>query len=78
MNEIVNPCWILLDGDNPPFRSYMDVDEVARVQRVGFKHAQQINLKETDDRPIPQNLKDGITMIEDIYITLIPGPGFNG
>ena len=76
--EFVN-VWVLLDGKNGIFDSYMPAEEVDRINFAGgLPNAERIILTETPDRPIPKMLTHGEAMIKDIWITVIPGPAFKG
>lgn len=77
MSEYFNDVIVVLDGENPSFKSYMNCDQVALIQNNGgLSCAEQVFLRETSDRPVPESLKGGISMITDIWVTLVPGPSF--
>lgn len=79
MSEYYNDVMVVLDGENGVFKSYMNCDEVNRLQtNGGLSQAEQVNLRETEDRPVPESLKDGTSMITDVWVTIIPGPAFSG
>lgn len=78
MSYEVSPVIVILDGENKPFRSYMECEEVNRIANIGFSNADQLHLRETDDRIIPTSLKNGITCIKDVWVVLTPGPDFQG
>ena len=71
--ETVVDCLVVLDGQNPSFKSYMTYDNACLINQIGgLANAEQINLKETDDRPIPQDLKEGRVCIQDVLVKLDP------
>ncbi len=70
--EYVVDAVVILDGTNPGFFSYMNYDEAQRVQQCGLNNADQVFLKETPDRKIPESLKNGLTEICDIWVKLEP------
>jgi len=71
------PAWVIQDGDNKPFDTYIPCDEVNRiVEAGGLKHTDRIILHETEDKPIPESFKNGITSAVDILIVQVPGPAF--
>ena len=76
MSEMYNPVWVILDGENLPFASWMTCEEVDRIKTDGWKETEKINLREIDNYPVPQSLKEGFTMIKDIWSTIAVGPGF--
>ena len=66
MTEFEIPAWIILDGENRPFTSSLKFDGEFAIQ-------------ETDENPIPESLKNGLTCIVDIWIPneMIPGEEYN-
>jgi len=71
MNEqehTVVPVWVHLDGENGIFDSYLPIDEAERIQECGLANAGCVILRETDDKPIPQRLVDGLTDIVDLWV----------
>jgi hypothetical protein len=77
MSEIVVDCLVLLDGENGGFFSYMDYDQAFAIQEFGgLQKAEQVVLKETTDRRIPESLKSGITEITDVLVRLEPNCAF--
>lgn len=66
-------CLIVLEGENPSFFSYMNHDSALELQELGLQNAESINLRETDDRPVPRALKEGETCIMDILVKMEPG-----
>lgn len=68
-----------LDGDNPPFFSFMSYKQACDIQENGgLKNAEEIVLREAvagDGKParkIPQVLKDGLARVEDVWVVLKP------
>lgn len=77
MSEYVVDCLVMLDGQNNGFFSYMDYDQAYAVQEFGgLQKAEQVVLKETTDRPIPESLKQGLTEITDVLVRLQPNCAF--
>lgn len=70
--EIVVDALVFLDGTNPGFFSYMKHEEALRIQQCGLANAGQVWLKETDERKVPDNLKDGLAEITDVLVRLQP------
>ena len=68
--EYVVDAVVMLDGQNGGFFSYMNYDEAQRIQACGLANANQVLLKETTDREIPESLKQGITEITDVQIKM--------
>lgn len=65
---------ILLDGENPPFRAYIMQEEVDRINNCGgLGSADRVNIRETIDRPVPDSLKNGLSEITDVWITMVCG-----
>lgn len=77
MNEVVTDAIVYLDGKNGGFHSWMAIEEANRIMNNGgLQEAGCAVLRETDDRPIPQTLKDGQVEITDIHIKLEPNVFF--
>lgn len=76
MSEIVVDAIVMLDGENGGFFSYMNHQEALRLQACGLSNADQVMLKETPDRQIPESLKQGITEITDVLVKLEPNCSF--
>ena len=72
MNEYVADCWVTLDGENKPFLAYMDFDQASIIQELGLENIDSVCFKETDDRPIPESLTQGLSEIKDILVRLQP------
>ena len=72
MSEFAVDAWVILDGENKPFLSYMDYDQAALLQQIGLGNAESIILKETTDRRIPESLTQGLSEIKDILVKLEP------
>lgn len=70
--ERENVCDVIciLDGENNGFFSYMKAEEALRLQECGLAEADEIHLRETPDRQIPESLKKGESVIEDIWVKL--------
>ena len=68
--EMVVDCVVILDGENNGFLSYMKAEEALRLQECGLAEADEIHLRETPDRQIPESLKKGESVIEDIWVKL--------
>lgn len=78
MNEVFIPCWVILDGKNKPFDSWIKPEEVEKINAVGgLKNAVYYQLRETVDKPIPLAFQQGISMTEDIWVVLAIGEGFD-
>lgn len=73
MEREVTDVMVMLDGTNKPFFSYMDYEQALYIQSIGgLSNAEQVNLRETQDRPVPESLKDGFTTITDVLVRLQP------
>ena len=73
MSEIVVDCIILTDDKRQGFFSLMPHDNALEIQQNGgLENAEQIILRETSERPIPQNVKEGLACISDILVKLEP------
>lgn len=73
MKEIrVVDAIIFQDGSNPAFKAWVDVEEAERLFDYGFKQGQPVMVRDATDRPIPENLRNGLTEITDIMIRLEP------
>ena len=70
MSELVTDAIVILDGENKGFFSYLKVEEALRLEECGLGNAEQVHLKETTDRPVPESLKKGESVIEDIWVKL--------
>lgn len=77
-NPEVNPCIVILDGNNKPFRSYINCDVANLMIQKGMKNFESLTLRETEDRRVPESLKQGMSMITDVWITLTPNPRYEG
>ena len=76
--EVVQ-AWVILDGKNGIFDTYLPCEEVERINLAGgLPNAERIILRETPEKKIPKMLTHGEAMIKDIWITVIPGPAFKG
>lgn len=70
--EVVD-VMVMLDGENKPFFSYMDYAQACYIQSIGgLSCAEQVNLRETQERPVPDSLKNGLTEITDVLVRLQP------
>lgn len=74
-DNFVIPSIIKTSGGHY-FRSYIPSIEVARIQQTD--DASTVILRETEERQVPNYIKEGTEMVEDIWVTLIPGPDFQG
>ena len=64
-------AWICLDGDNPPFLTYIAYEEAQNIQdNGGLKFVERVNFVETPERQIPHHLKDGLAQICDIWVVM--------
>lgn len=63
---------IMLDGQNGGFKAWMDFDEAKRISDIGWENVNCINIRDAQDRPIPQTLKNGETIITDIMVRIEP------
>ena len=77
MKEIVTDVIVLLDGQNGGFFSYMPYEQAQQIQSVGLSQSEQVILRETEDRQIPEALKTGEVCITDILVRLEPNCAFN-
>lgn len=78
MNEAFIPCWVIIDGSNRPFDTWISPDEVAKINAVGgLSNAVYFQLRETEEKPIPDDFKNGISMCKDIWVVIAIGPAFN-
>lgn len=68
--QYVVDCLVVQDGTNPSFFSYMNHSEAQRIQECGLNNAEQVLLKETTDRVIPESLKQGVSEITDVLVRL--------
>lgn len=69
--NIVVDALVILDGENPAFFSYMGHEQVQQIQLTGGLSNQEcINLRETEERKIPESLKRGEACITDILIRM--------
>ena len=77
MSEQVTDCFVLQDGENPAFFSYMSVEDVQLVNECGgIGQVGQIHFKETPERPIPQSLKEGKSLVKDVLVRLEPNVAY--
>jgi endonuclease V-like protein UPF0215 family len=75
--DYVVDCLVMLDGINGGFFSYMDYDQAYAIQEFGgLQKAEQVILKETPDRKIPDTLKNGLVEITDVLVRLQPNCAF--
>lgn len=72
MTEAVVDCIVITDGTNPDFFSYMPYEQAQAIQQVGLSHSEQVILRETPDRKIPDGMKNGEMCITDILVRLEP------
>lgn len=71
-HEVVD-VMVFQDGFNKPFFSYMNAQQASEIVNCGgLSQAECINLRETEDRPVPQELKDGQSTIIDVLVRLEP------
>lgn len=75
-NDFVVDAIVMLDGENGGFFSYMYHEEALKLQAIGLENAEQILLRETTDRLIPDSLKQGVTQICDVWVRLEPNMVF--
>ena len=60
------------------FESYHPCEFISAVNTFGgLGHVEQVIFTETPDKPLPQDLKNGLMQISDSFPVLIPGPGMN-
>lgn len=70
--EVVVDCFVLEDSGKA-FFSLMTHDKAQEIQaNGGLANAEQINLRETTERPIPDSIKQGISCIQDILVKIEP------
>lgn len=67
---------ILITENNHYFRGYIPIEEVARIQQT--QDATTVILRETPEKLVPNYIKEGQEIIKDIWVTLVPGPDFQG
>lgn len=71
--NIVVDALVILDGENGGFFSYMNHEQAQQIQLTGGLANQEcINLRETEERKIPESLKRGEACITDILVRLEP------
>lgn len=59
------------------FDAYMPCEFANHVQQIGgLGMAEQVIFTETDLKPLPSALKDGIMGISDVFPVIIKGPAF--
>ena len=64
---------VVTDGKNPSFRAYMDYDYTVDLQlNGGLSCSETVNLHETNDRPVPESVKNGTSSIIDVLVRLEP------
>lgn len=67
-------CIVVLDGQNGLHRAYMMEEEFQRINEAGgLSCADRVMLRETEDRPLPDSLKNGLAEIMDVWVTMVPG-----
>lgn len=58
------------------FDSYHPCEFVTNVQQIGgLSMAEEVVFTETPDKPLPNNLKDGLMQISDSLAVIVAGPG---
>lgn len=73
MSEIVVDIIALQDDKTHGFFSLMLHEKALEIQNNGgLSQCEQIFLRETTERPIPQSIKEGTSMITDILVRLDP------
>lgn len=73
MEREVVDVIVVQDGANKPFLSYMDADQANMIASCGgLSQAEQVHLRETEERPIPNSLKEGFSTITDVLVRLQP------
>lgn len=70
--ETVVDAIAILDGGNYGFFTYLKHEEAIRIQECGLANAEQINLREVPQRPVPDHVKQGLSIISDIWVKLEP------
>lgn len=68
--NIVVDALIVCDGKNNSFFSYIPIEIAEEMMLDSGLDCESVVLRETDDRPVPQELKDGQTEITDILVKL--------
>lgn len=70
--EVVVDCFVL-ENTGKAFFSLMPHERAKEIEASGgLSNAEQIHLKETSERPIPQSIKTGEACITDILVRLEP------
>lgn len=73
MSEVVVDVIALQDDRTHGFFSLMPHEKALEIQQQGgLSQCEQIILRETTERPIPQSIKEGTSMITDILVRLEP------
>lgn len=71
--EIVVDALVLMDDKTHGFMSLMPHEKALEIQQQGgLQNCEQIILRETTERPIPQSIKEGTSIITDILVKLEP------
>lgn len=79
MNESIQcvDAMVLLDNKTA-FNSFIRCTEVDRINLYGgLRQSDQVSLYETNDRKIPDTLKDGEALITDVLVKLEPNVAIN-
>lgn len=71
-NEVVCDAIAILDGGTLGFFTYLKHEDALRIQACGLANAEQINLREVPQRPIPEYVKQGLSIIADLWVKLEP------
>ena len=69
-DPIVLDCWVFTTDSNYHFEAHIPRQESLRIKSVGWENAGIIFLRDTEDRPLPQSLKDGTSTITDIWMEM--------
>lgn len=65
-----------IDTNAKVFDTYMPCDFVSNTLQNGG--GEQIIFTESDDKKLPQDLKDGLMSVSDVLFMQVKGPGYKG
>lgn len=68
--EIVVDIIAIQDNGKRGFFSLMPHERALEIQSIGFQNTTQIILRETSERTIPEEIKNGTSLISDIWVKI--------
>lgn len=58
------------------FNTYVTPESMEEINAVGLANTDRVMFHETEDKPLPEDLKIGAMCINDLWSVIVPGPAF--